>query len=343
MRGGALRTWSVALCCCAPLPGAAQSSPLTVTGRVVHRPEAASPRPLPRHWVVLQAAGQDTGVHVDSTRTDAAGRFRLTLPRPDTTAVLVASTVYQGVEYFTEARRVEPRPHHDAGTLVVYDTSSGGPPLRLERRLVVVTRAEPRGGLIVQEMIEVSNPDSRTRIPAGGTSPVWRLTLPGGATAWAPREGDVAPEAFQVSGDTLRVFAPIWPGWPLRTSYEYALAGRAARVPIDQWTGELNLLVQDTAAHISGLRLDALGVHDLRGGRFAAYRAGPLDAGAELQVTLSRGAFRAEQLLPYLVGAVAVALAWGLWVGLKRRSPARAGVAVRDRGPTGPGGAPGGS
>ena len=69
-----------------------------VTGEIRHGGE--TPRPLAAHWAVLHEIRPDTGAPVDSARTDAAGRYRLTLPGLDSTAVYYVVTTW-GAAIFT--------------------------------------------------------------------------------------------------------------------------------------------------------------------------------------------------------------------------------------------------
>lgn len=272
---------------------------------------------------MLQEVRRDTSGSVDSVRTDGAGRYRLTVERADTGAIYVVSTTYQDVGYVSQALRVEGQRSVSAQPVVVYDTTVAGPPMRLDQRLVTLFRRGGSGGRDVRELVQISNPGSHTRIAPDRLHPVWTIALPSGATSLEIGEGDIAPEAIWLERDTLKVFAPIWPGAPRQTLFRYNLSGSTVRVPVDQWTGVMGLLVEDTTAVLSGARLDSLGIHEIEGRRFAAYRAAPIEAGSEVRVAFSGAALRAEQLVPYIAGAAALALAWGLWVALKRKPSTR--------------------
>ena len=291
---------------------------VTVTGRVLHG--GADDRPVARQVVVLHESRRGGGGPVDSTRTDAAGRYRLTIPRADSTAVYLVSTLFRDVAYFSRELRVEGRTLSEAEPIVVYDTTAGGPPMRLDRRLLTLFQAGKDGGRPVLELLEITNPGRRTRIAADTSSPVWTVALPAGAMGWEAGEGDLSPEALRVAGDLVQVFAPIGPGAARQISFHYSLTGSTVRIPVDQWTKELDLLVEDSTAVPAGALFDALGSHDFEGRRFTAYRAGPLDAGTEVTVRFARAPMRPERLVPYVAGIAGLALAWGLWVALRRKA-----------------------
>lgn len=301
--------------CAPPAPVTAQA--VTVTGQIRHGGEHN--RPLPGLWAVLHEVRRDTAASgpVDSVRTDRAGRYRLTLPRADTTAIYFVSTSYQTVGYFSGGVRVEGRTRADVDPVVVYDTTAVGP-MRLARRLFAIKNGE-RGARSVLELVEIENPSLRTRVALDSVTPVWTTILPPGATGWEAGEGDLSPEALVLTGDTVQVYAPIWPGEPRQMSYSYTLTGSTLRIPVDQPTAELDLLLEDTAAAPAGAAFETLGTYEIDGRSFAAHRAGPVDAGTEIRVTLPGTPLRPEQFVPYIAVLAGLALGWGLWVALKRK------------------------
>ena len=59
--------------------------------------------------VVLHRVGQRVQGPLDSTRTDAQGRFRFTF-QPDTTVLYLLSARYRGIEYFSAPLAYSPKP-----------------------------------------------------------------------------------------------------------------------------------------------------------------------------------------------------------------------------------------
>jgi hypothetical protein len=171
----------------------------------------------------------------------------------------------------------------------------------------------------VLELIEIENPGTRTRIAPDTLTPVWTVRLPAGAAGWQVGEGDLSPAALALAGDTVKVFAPIWPGGVRAISYHYTLVGSDFRIRLDQRTEEFDLLLEDTTGVAAGARFDTLGTYEIDGRRFAAYRTGPLEAGTEITIALSSPPLAPEQLVPYIAAAAALVLAWGLWVALRRK------------------------
>lgn len=289
-----------------------------VVGRVV-RDTAA--RPVARQMVVLHAMTRGGGGPVDSTRTDAAGGYAFRVTRIDSTAVYVVSAFYAGIAHFSEPIVLAGRLSADFGRLVVYDTSSAGPPITVALRYLNVGGARADGTHEVLETIELLNPGNRTRV-APGDAAVWQGALPAGIVQWQVGEGDVSADAIAQRGDTVAVFAPLSPGGTRQLSFAYVTPStmRELRLPLDQPITELLLLVEDTTALVMGPGLERLAVQDVEGRRFARYRARGVapGAGGAVVVALPPRGLRAERLVPWIVGGAALALVVGLVLALRK-------------------------
>jgi hypothetical protein len=303
-------------------PVALGAQEVRATGRLLR--DSAGGRALTGHWVVLHAMTRGGGGPIDSVRTGAGGRYGFAIPRVDSNAVYVVSAEFAGIAHFSDPLVLAGRLSADYGTLVVYDTTSAGDPVRLAVRFATIGGARRDGAREVLEAIELQNPGARTRIPADTAAPVWRGTLPGGIAEFQVGESDVSAEAVVRHGDAVAVFAPLAPGGTKQISFAYVLPDTlsAWRLPLDQPVGELLLLVEDTAALVTAPGLETLSTEAVEGRRFARYRATGVPAGAVVEVRLTRRGFRAERFVPWVVGVAALALAAGLWIALRRPRPA---------------------
>ncbi|HVH66482.1 MAG TPA: hypothetical protein VM716_01295 [Gemmatimonadales bacterium] len=295
-----------------------------VSGRLLY---GAAGRPLPNAWVVLHAVSPSGGGEpIDSARTDGRGTYTLTISRPDSSAVYVVSSWRAGIAYFSEPVPRDGASGRGARTtlrpLYVYDTSSTGPPLRLARRLVTVTRVKRDGSRDVLELIELENPGSTTRVAADTVRPTWAGAIPSSAIQFQLGQGDVSPQAVTLRGDSVSVYGPLPPRERKQLSYAYVLPATVRRIdlPIDQGTDELDLLLEDTAAVVTARALDSLGVEHIEGRPFARYRSRELAAGAALAIVFPEPRFSAEALVPWVVGLAGLALAIGFVVALRRPS-----------------------
>jgi len=281
--------------------------------------------PLPRTWAVLHRITRDAGGPVDSVRTDAAGRYRISLPRPraaaDSGAVYVVSTWYDSLAYFSLPLNVLGRPAVRVEDLVVYATTKNAPPINLARRLVTIARPAVDGTRDVLEILELENTGLTTRITDDTLVPTWAGAIPSAAVQFQAGQGDISPEAMLQRGDRVLVLGPIPPGHVKQLSYGYVLpaGGRGFVLPIDQATQELNLLVEDTTAVVDAPKLESLGVQEIEQRRFAAYRAGPLAAGDRVTIGLPRGRFQPQTLLKYVIFFFAAAMAGALVWALRRK------------------------
>ena len=288
-----------------------------ISGQVVYGP---THRPLAGTWVVLHQVGkQGRGGPIDSVRTRPQGRFTLTIPQPDTAALYVVSTWYGGIAYFSEP--VPPgRGPATLQPIPVYDTASSGPPIEVSRRLVSVARPKEDGTRAVLELVALTNPGRATRVTNDTLRPTWVGVLPHDALQFDVGEGDIAGESVSRRGDSVVVLGPIPPGDPKQVSYTYNLPAttHAVTIPMAQPTGELDLLLEDTTTVVTAPGLESAGVQAIDGRPFAIYRRRGVPASTAVVLTFPRGAPRPESLIPYVIGLLAVALAGGLVVALRR-------------------------
>jgi len=290
-----------------------------VSGQVLHGTTRA---PLVGAWAVLHQIGmRGRGGPIDSVRTGAAGRYALTIRRPDTSAVYVVSSWYSGIAYFSEAVPIRGSGPVALQPILVYDSSSAGPPIRVERRLVTVALPKKEDGTrAALELLALRNPSSATRVTNDTTRPTWAGALPRGVVQFQAGQGDISAEAVGVRGDSVVVFGPIPPGDPKQLSYSYTVPAAVDRfeIPIDQPTGEVDLLIEDTTAVVSAPGLEFDGVQPVDQRHFASYRTQGIPAKATVVVTFPRGRFRIQTLIPIVVAVLAMALVVGLVFALRK-------------------------
>lgn len=289
--------------------------------------------PLRGTWAVLHRVTRESAGPIDSVRTDAAGRYRMQLPRPraaaDSGAVYVVSTWYDSLAYFSLPLNVLGRTGVRVEDLVVYPTSKGAPLIELARRLVTIGLPGTDGTREVLEILELQNAGVSTRITDDTLVPTWSGAIPSSAIQFQAGQGDISGEAMKRVGDRVFVLGAIPPGQVKQLTYGYTLPAGVGRLPlpIDQPTKDVNLLIEDTIAVVEAPGVESLGVQQIEQRRFAAYRAGPLAPGDRVTIGLPRGAFRPQMLVPYVVGVLGVAMLAAL-VWALRRKPLASGPAT---------------
>ncbi len=210
--------------------------------------------PVPRQTVVLHRIGPDTGVAVDSARTDEDGRFAIPVRRAEGEVVL-ATARYQGVLYFGRALHGTAEPGEYR--IRVYPTRSAGSDraLVVARRTVVVSREGDR--LRFMDAIDVSGDSAATLVGPDGSDgvPWWRLSLPAGARDVRVLPGGVAEEAVEIGQGELRLTAPV-PATGQRVLLGYAApAGEGLRLAAGRPVGRMEVLVrgEDPGVQVEGL------------------------------------------------------------------------------------------
>ena len=304
------------------VPTALFSQAVSVSGRVLRG--GRDTLPLGNAWVVLHRLARDAAGPLDSVRSDARGRYRMTLRSPDSTSAYAVSVWFDSIAYFSLPLNVIGRPAVHVEDLIAFPTTSSGVPIHLARRLATVARANEDGTREVLEILELQNPGVATRVTSDTLAPTWAGRVPAGAGQLRAGQGDISSDAVQFRHDSVIVFAPIPPGPAKQFSYGYSLpsATRVLVFPIDQPTGEVNLLVEDTVAVVSAPSLESLGIKELEQRRFAAYRAGPLAPGNKVTIRLPAGKLRAEMVWPYIKWVLAAVMLAALLWALRRRRPA---------------------
>ncbi len=182
----------------------------SVAGGTVIRPTERDTSRVPGVRIVLHQVGRRLQGPVDSTFSDARGRFRIRF-RPDTSALYLLSARYGGIEYFSPPVHTNPERPDTAMQLVVYDTSTTAP-VSVAARHIVVPRPGEDGSRSVLDLIVLRNDGLRARVAPDSLHPSWSGLLPAGSVGLELGESDLSPDAVSRRGDTALVVAPIAPG-----------------------------------------------------------------------------------------------------------------------------------
>ena len=301
--------------------------PLLLAGRVV-RVAGNDSVPLAGQVVVAHHVTPAVQGAVDSVRSDAAGRFRIVVARPDTGGVYMVSTKYRGIGYFGVPVADSERVAAGRLTLAVFDTSSSGHALFVALRHLVVTA--PEGGAMrrILDIVQVENPGTTTRVAADSAGATWRLRLAPGVTEFQLGESDISPAAVRRDGDVVVVSAPFPPGAKqVLLSYSAPAGAKALVVPIDQVTARLEVMIEGGGASASGAGVRAAEPMAIENRSFTRYTAEGVEAGASVTLRFASGGARGKYVW-VIVLVAGVALAAGAFVLLRRRGTGPAPVAA---------------
>jgi hypothetical protein len=242
--------------------------------------------PVGHVTVTLHRVGPDTAAPMDSTHTDAAGRYHFTYRRfGSADAIYFVSSTYDGIAYFSQ-------PLHGAvvhggdADVTVFDTTSSPVPMSVRGRHVIVSSPGADGMRDVVEVFEISNDSAVTLAsPDAGERPTWSVALPLGAQRFAGGQGDVSPEAITQAGGRVQVVAPFAPGVK-QLSYRYSVPASAfpLRVRLERPTSVLEVLIEEPTARLTGAGLRETNPVSVQGRNFRRFLAQDLPGGETVEV-----------------------------------------------------------
>ncbi len=230
-------------------PQVAGAQRVGVGGRAI-RVTARDTTPLAGAMVVLHRISASRQGPLDSMRVGADGRFSFRVA-PDSQALILASTRYSGIEYFSRPSRAAPG-RGDASLLIVAADTSSTAPISMAARYVVVSRPAQEGVRGILDLIVMQNRGDATRVAPDSTLPAWTLRLPAGLTGFEVGDGELSPAAVGLSGDTMTVAAPLSPGErQLVVSYSVPSDRQVIELPFDFGADSVVILTEEDGARVT--------------------------------------------------------------------------------------------
>jgi hypothetical protein len=288
------------------------------SGRVL-RVVAGDSTPVPGSRLILHGIGRAHQGPVDSTVSDAAGRFHFRI-RSDTTEIFLVSTNYAGIEYFSAPVTNSQGKGDSAVVLIVSDTSTTAP-VRLAARYFVIREASPDGSRPVLDLLVLSNRGEKTRVGVDSLTPTWTGFVPAGVVGARVGEADFSADAARIKGDSLIIYAPLAPG-EKQVTVEYVLpAGTDLTVPFPDDSVATNVLAQDLNAHVINPAMAMVDTQTIEGESFRRWVGVPR-ANSMLRVSFGRAPGEVPRwLLPGMVGLIGAGLIFALWRLRARKAP----------------------
>lgn len=293
--------------------------PMSASGRVM-KVQGPDSIPLVGVRLVLHRVGRTQQGPIDSTISDAAGKFRFSFT-PDTTVIFLLSARYAGIEYFSSPLNTNPALPDTALAVLVSDTSSTAPVAQAARYLVVRRGAEDSSRAVL-DLIILVNKGSLTRIARDSTVPSWTGPIPHGVTGARVGQSDVSAEAVVLRNDSILLFAPIAPG-EKQISLEYLIPpGGAISLPFNDDSVATNVLAQDASATVAGGGLVAMDSQAIEGEYFHRWVGAPRP-GDVIRISFGTASGRVPSwVLPLLVTLAAIGLVFAFSRLRTRRAPA---------------------
>ncbi len=218
-----------------------------VAGRVVRVASPGDTVAAAGAMVVLHSVTPARQGAIDSARVGPDGRFRFAQPA-DTTAILLISSRWDGVQYFSTPIGSDHRQRDALITLVVADSASAAP-IALAARHLVISAPAADGTRSAVDLLVLANDGYQTRVPSTLTTASWRFLMPRSAVNLVLGESDFAEEAVQFHGDTLELHAAVPPGQrQLLVHYQIPPATRALTIPWAEGAPVVNMLLEEAAA-----------------------------------------------------------------------------------------------
>jgi hypothetical protein len=290
----------------------------TASGRVL-RLVAGDSVPVPGGRLILHRIGRTRQGPVDSTISDAAGRFRFRVAA-DTTEVYLVSTNYAGIEYFSPPVTNSQGMGDSAVMLIVSDTSSTAP-VKLAARYFVIREALADGSRPVLDLLVLTNRGELTRVGIDSLTPTWAGFVPAGVVGARVGEADFSADAARIKGDSLLIYAPLAPG-EKQVTVEYLLpAGSDLTVPFPDDSVATNVLAQDLSARVINRAMAMVDTQNIEGATFRRWVGAPR-ANSILRVSFGRAPGEVPRwLLPAMVGLMGAGLIFALWRLRSRKAP----------------------
>jgi hypothetical protein len=214
--------------------------------------------PLAGVWVTLHRVGPDAAGPLDSTKSDARGRYSFHYTRTGSDdAVYFVSASFDGIAYFTSPL-AEGKVSGDDGEVIVYDTTSRPVPMSVRGHHVVVSAVDANGLRSVVEVYDLSNDSSVTRIaptdqPKDAT---WEAHIIPGAIDPHVSQGDFPAAAVSFADGKVNVFAPFAPGIK-QLSFSYLLPAKSfpLKLPVEKENQVYEILIEEKKGSVTGPHL----------------------------------------------------------------------------------------
>ena len=267
------------------------TGPATIRGQVLHAGDPTAGAGIP---ISIYALKPDGSPGMGGTQSDPNGRFVFEGLSNEPGVVYLLGMQYQGVPF---GHRVvfEPGQTEVDVELKVAEFSTDASGLEVVESVITLDRLGRH--LLVRESHLIRNPgESVIHVKAesrGGRAPVFRATLPAGASGFADGQSGGAGKLVR-EGDDVQFWGPAYPG-DQKVSYQYLLTLSEAEGPakldvverFPSGTGRVVVLSAADGPTVGGPALDDRGeTEEVGGRRYRRLTAGAVAPGGELALAI---------------------------------------------------------
>jgi mono/diheme cytochrome c family protein len=212
------------------------------------------------------------------------------VPMPDGRVFLI-TTSYQGTTYSSDIATVQSGQNNVSLPITVYSTSTDASILSVDRLHLFFDPVDSQTIQVI-ELYVISNPGTKTIVPAKEGDTVVTFKLPPGSTNLQFQDGSLGGRYLQTSdgfGDTVSV-RPGSGSYQVLFSFDMPYDKKLDLVqPITLPTNAVVILAPEGTINIKGDQLQDAGSRDVQGTQYHMYNGPAYSPGQELHLTVTAG------------------------------------------------------
>jgi mono/diheme cytochrome c family protein len=247
--------------------------------------------------------------------------------------VFLATTSYQGTAYSSDIATVQNGQKNLSLPITVYSTTTDASLLSVDRLHLFFDPVDAQT-IEVIELYVISNPGTKTIVPAKTGEPVVTFKLPTGATNLQFQDGSLGGRYLQTSdgfGDTVSI-PPGSGSYQVLFSFDMPYDNKLDLVqPITLPTNAVVILSPEGTISVQGDQFQDAGTRDVQGTQYHMYNGPAYSPGQDLRLTVTAGSggqslsriTNSSSSLLIGIGAFGVALiVAGIFLFMRNRSQA---------------------
>jgi len=313
-----------------PTPGVEVTAPVTTTlatGIISGTVTNASGGQLPLGEEVMLHGFDNMQVALTQTTTVSPdGTYQFNNIAFSDQRMFFASLQHQGVTYGSDVATVDAGQTSFDLPITVYDTTSEPSALTIERLHVFFEQADAQT-MRVAELVIMSNSGDKTIVPPAPGKPIVDFLLPAGYKNLQFQDGELGGRYIQTAngfGDTANIY-PGQGSYQVLLAYDMPYSGKLQLLQTLPLAADaVVILVPQQNFKVKGANLQGSGTRDVQGIQYQMYNMSGLQAGQQLNLTVSNSfSMGSSTKTGLVIGLAALGLALilgGVWVYWRSKS-----------------------